>query len=58
METEAGSTKAATNVRLLRSLLDRVDAYAGSKGISRNAAISILLDRALTAEEDADRPAT
>ena len=42
-----------TNVRLPRDLVQRLDRYAADKGISRNAAISILLDQALPKGEQA-----
>lgn len=47
MDTEEANEKVATNIRLTRRLVWRVDQHAAFHGLSRNAAISILLDRAL-----------
>jgi metal-responsive CopG/Arc/MetJ family transcriptional regulator len=43
--------KVPLSIRLPRSLTTRLDDYAAGKGISRNAAISVLLDRVLSSEE-------
>ena len=40
------------SIRLPRALVARVDRYAADKGISRNAAIAVLLDQALRDEEN------
>jgi hypothetical protein len=50
--------KVTTNIRQAVPLMARVDRYAARLGLSRNAAIAVLLDRGLAVVEADDPPAT
>jgi predicted DNA binding CopG/RHH family protein len=55
MDESTDTERVATNVRITRGLISRIDRYAARKGLSRNAAIVVLLDKAVTEEERDER---